>query len=93
MPTWTTIVTWLIVGALAGSLASNLFGLAKRGYTRLTNFGIGLAGALVGGALFNLLKIDLALGRISVSVQDLIAALVGSIILLVGARLYKTRNS
>jgi uncharacterized membrane protein YeaQ/YmgE (transglycosylase-associated protein family) len=93
MPPWTTFVTWLIVGALTGSLASNLFGLAKRGYSRLTNFGIGLAGALIGGALFRVLKIDLKLGQIALSVQDLLAALVGAVILLIGVRLYQTRNS
>jgi uncharacterized membrane protein YeaQ/YmgE (transglycosylase-associated protein family) len=93
MPSWTTLVTWLIVGAIAGSLASNIFGLAKRGYTRITNFGVGLAGALIGGALFRVLKINLALGKVSISLQDLLSALVGAMILLVGMRLYRTRNS
>ena len=93
MPSWTTLVTWLIVGALAGSLTSTLLRRAKRGHGLISNLGVGLVGALIGGALFRLLKIDLGLGDIAVSAQDLISALVGSLIFLAGVRLYKTRKS
>jgi len=47
------IGTWLIVGALAGSLAGVLVKRRKEGFGGLTNLGIGLVGALLGGALFS----------------------------------------
>jgi uncharacterized membrane protein YeaQ/YmgE (transglycosylase-associated protein family) len=93
MPTWTTIISWLIIGALAGSLTSNIMGRAKRGHSRLSNLGVGLIGALIGGAIFQLFNVDLALGQISVSLQDLLAALLGSLLFLGGLRLYKTRKA
>jgi uncharacterized membrane protein YeaQ/YmgE (transglycosylase-associated protein family) len=39
-------------------------------------------GALIGGAVFNLLNIDLGLGELAISFQDLIAAFTGSLIFL-----------
>jgi uncharacterized membrane protein YeaQ/YmgE (transglycosylase-associated protein family) len=41
-----------------------------------------MVGALIGGSLFRLFKIDLGLGELAVSLEDLIAALVGSLIFL-----------
>ena len=93
MPAWTTVVTWLIVGALAGSLTASLMGRTRRGHSRLSSLAVGLIGALIGGTLFRLLGIDLGLGKIAVSAQDLLAAFVGSLIFLAGVRLYKTRKS
>lgn len=47
------ILTWLIVGALAGFLASAL--IRGRGYGCLGNTIVGLVGAVIGGFLFSLL--------------------------------------
>ncbi len=44
--------------------------------------GVGLIGAAVGGFLFNLFGIDLGLGELAISFQDLVAAFVGSLIFL-----------
>ncbi|HET8841655.1 MAG TPA: GlsB/YeaQ/YmgE family stress response membrane protein [Ktedonobacteraceae bacterium] len=49
------VLTWLIVGALAGFLASVL--VRGRGYGCLGNTIVGLIGAVVGGFVFNLLGI------------------------------------
>lgn len=77
------VIVWLIVGGLAGSFAGMLVKRTKEGFGRWTNFGIGLVGAIVGGALFNLLKIDLGLlGELTISFDELIAAFVGSLIFL-----------
>lgn len=77
------VIVWLIVGGLAGSLAGMLVKRTKEGFGRWTNFGVGLAGAIIGGVLFNLLKIDLGLlGEVKVSLEELLAALVGSLIFL-----------
>ncbi|MGA2066013.1 MAG: GlsB/YeaQ/YmgE family stress response membrane protein [Thermoguttaceae bacterium] len=77
------IVTWLIVGALAGSLTGMLIKGRKEGFGHLLNLAIGLVGALIGGYLFKVLHISLGLlGQITISLQEVVAALVGSLIFL-----------
>ena len=77
------VIVWLIVGGLAGSLTGMLVKRTKEGFGRWTNLGIGLVGAIIGGTLFNLLKINLGLlGELRISFEELLAALVGSLIFL-----------
>lgn len=76
------IVVWLIVGALAGSLTGMVVRRSKKGFGRAQNLVIGLVGALIGGAFFNLFNINLGLGEIAITVEDLIAAFLGSLVLL-----------
>ena len=42
----------------------------------------GLVGAVVGGVVFEIFNVDLGLGDLSVSFEDLIAAFVGSVLVL-----------
>ena len=84
------VLVWLIVGLLAGSLAGLLVKRSKRGFGHLANLGLGLVGAVVGGYLFDLLRIDLGLANISVSLQDIVAAMVGSLLFLIA--LYLLNN-
>ena len=77
------VLVWLIVGLLAGSLTGLLVKRSKRGFGHLANLGLGLVGAVVGGYLFDLLRIDLGLANISVSLQDIVASLVGSLLFLI----------
>ena len=74
------IIVWLIVGACVGTAVGAVIKRKKEGFGKWTNIGIGLVGALIGGFLFEVLKIDLGIGHIAISFQDLIAAAVGSII-------------
>lgn len=76
--TVTEVVVWIIVDALAGSLAGLVVTRKKEGFGKYSNLGIGMAGALIGGFLFDVLKIDLGLANISISLQDPVAAFVGS---------------
>ncbi|MHC4759049.1 MAG: GlsB/YeaQ/YmgE family stress response membrane protein [Planctomycetota bacterium] len=76
------LVVWIIIGMLSGSLAGLAVKRNKKGFGWHINLGIGMAGALIGGFLFDLLNIDLGLANISVSVQDVVAAFVGSLIFL-----------
>jgi len=76
------IIVWLIVGALAGSFAGMVVKRQKAGFGGLGNLGVGLVGALIGGLLFNLFNIDLGLGGIAITFEDLLSAFVGSLILL-----------
>ncbi len=78
------VVTWLIVGAVAGWLAGMLVKRRKAGFGRTLNLGIGLVGALIGGALFKVLDIKIgALGSITISLQEVVAGVIGSLLFLV----------
>ena len=77
------IIVWLIVGGLAGTLAGRLMTFKKEGLGRWTNLGVGLAGALLGGGLFKIFHIDLGLGEINITFEDLIAAFLGSVLFVV----------
>ena len=74
------IIVWLIVGMLAGSLAGLVLKRRKSGYGHLANLGIGMAGAVIGGFIFNVLRIDMGLANISISAQDLVAAFLGALV-------------
>ena len=74
------IIVWLIIGALAGTLAGRIVTFSKQGFGFWTNLGVGMAGALVGGLLFWALHIDLGLGAIEISFEDVISAFVGSLL-------------
>lgn len=50
------LFTWLIIGAIAGFLASTL--VRGRGYGCLGNIVVGLIGAVIGGFLASLLNIQ-----------------------------------
>jgi uncharacterized membrane protein YeaQ/YmgE (transglycosylase-associated protein family) len=78
------IIIWLIIGALAGTLAGRLVTFSKQGLGFWTNLGLGMLGAVVGGGLFWLLGINLGLGEIKITFEELISAFVGSL-LCVGA--------
>ena len=74
------IIVWLIIGALAGTLAGRLMTFSKQGFGLWTNIGIGMLGALVGGFLFWLFGIDFGLAEIKITFEDLISAFVGSLL-------------
>ena len=83
MFTISEIIVWLIVGALAGTVIGTIVKRKKEGFGTMTNLGIGLVGAVIGGFLFNLFSIDLGLSQIQVSLQDIISACIGSLIFLI----------
>jgi len=76
-------IVWLIVGSLAGTLAGRLVTFKKEGLGRLTNLGVGMIGASIGGFLFNVFDIDFGLGAFKVTFEDLIAAFSGSMLFIV----------
>jgi uncharacterized membrane protein YeaQ/YmgE (transglycosylase-associated protein family) len=81
------IIVWLIIGALAGTLAGRPVTFTKRGFGPWINMGLGMLGALVGGFLFRLFHIDLGLGEIKITFEDLISAFVGSLVCIFAWRL------
>jgi uncharacterized membrane protein YeaQ/YmgE (transglycosylase-associated protein family) len=76
------LVVWLIIGALAGSLAGMVVTGTRKGYGPATNILLGLIGAVIGGYVFDKLNVNLGLGSITVSIDEVAAAFVGSLILL-----------
>jgi uncharacterized membrane protein YeaQ/YmgE (transglycosylase-associated protein family) len=82
------IVVWIIVGLIGGSLAGLIIKRERKGFGLLRNLGLGLAGALVGGLLFRLLRLLPELDRVMISLRDVVAAVVGSLIVLAGLWLW-----
>ena len=94
--TFGEVLIWLIVGGLMGSLVASITTRSKKGYGRVKNLLLGLAGALFGGLFFEALHVDLGLGDLSISFEDLIAAALGSVLLLVllwGLRRIRARST
>ena len=71
-------IVWLVVGGVAGTLAGMLVTFKKKGLGRWTNLGVGMVGALIGGLVLRVFKINLGLGEIKI--EDLIAAFFGSLL-------------
>jgi uncharacterized membrane protein YeaQ/YmgE (transglycosylase-associated protein family) len=69
------IVGWILVGLVAGWLASSIMG-TKRGL--LGNLALGLIGAVVGGLLFALL----GLGGATTILGSIVIATVGAVLVL-----------
>jgi uncharacterized membrane protein YeaQ/YmgE (transglycosylase-associated protein family) len=65
----------------------------RKGFGLLRNLGVGLVGALVGGLLFRLFGIWPGLDKIAISLRDILAAIVGSLILLIGLWIWKRSTS
>jgi uncharacterized membrane protein YeaQ/YmgE (transglycosylase-associated protein family) len=77
----TQIVTWIIIGAIAGYFAGRVMWGAN--FRPLRAIIIGLIGALVGGLLFNFLRISLPFTQgITITLNDLIVAFVGALVVL-----------
>ena len=85
------IIVWLVVGAIAGTLIGSIVKRSRKGFGAATNLGIGLVGALIGGLLFKALGLDLGLGNIAVSLEDIVAATLGSVLFLLILRIFKNR--
>ena len=89
MPDSEQILTWLVVGALAGAAAGSLV-RRKLYFTELIL--AGLLGAVVGGLAVEVLGIDLPDRTITINLGELLTAFIGAVIVIgyaeivVGAR-------
>ena len=72
----TSIIIWLIVGAVAGWLAGQI--MRGRGFGLVGNIIVGIVGAVVGGYILSALGISLGSGIVSA----IIGAVIGAVILL-----------
>lgn len=89
MPTVDEVIVWIIVGLIGGSLASRIVTWDRSGFGRVRDLGLGMAGALIGGLLFKIFGWLPALDRITVSLRNIVAAVIGSLILLLAIWLWQ----
>ena len=89
MPSFAQVVVWIIVGLIGGSLAGLIIKRDRKGFGALQNLGLGLVGALVGGLLFRLLGLWPELDQVAISLRDVVAAIVGSLIVLAGLWIWR----
>ena len=82
--TLTSIITWIIVGGVAGLLAEWLIGGIHTGC--IGTVIVGIIGAFVGGWLFSFLHISVGLSGL---VGDIVTAFVGAAVLLLVIRLFR----
>ena len=76
------IIVWIIVGGLAGTLAGRAVTFKREGLGRLANLLVGMIGAAIGSELFKLFRINFGLGELKVTFEDLIAAFLGSLLVI-----------
>ena len=79
-----TLLTWLIVGLIAGVLASLVMG--GTGYGLIGDIIIGIVGAFVGGWLFSVLGVTSPLGGLA---GTILVAFIGAVVLLFVIRLIR----
>ena len=89
MPSVDQFIVWLVVGILGGSLAGLVITWERAGFGHLRNLGLGLSGAVVGGLIFRLFGLFPRLDKISISLRDIVAAFLGSLILLAALWLWQ----
>jgi uncharacterized membrane protein YeaQ/YmgE (transglycosylase-associated protein family) len=89
MPSVDQLIVWVIVGLVGGGLAGLIITWERTGFGLLRNLGLGLAGALVGGLLFRLFGLFPRLDRVVISLRDVVAAVVGSLIVLAALWLWR----
>lgn len=73
------ILTWLILGLIAGFIASRLMG--GGGYGIVGDIVVGIVGALLGGFLFGLLTNDQS-GVTGLNLGSIVVAIIGACILI-----------
>jgi uncharacterized membrane protein YeaQ/YmgE (transglycosylase-associated protein family) len=83
------LAVWIIVGLLGGSIAGLLVKRERSGFGVGRNLGIGLIGALIGGFLFRLFGLFPGLDKVAISLRDVVAAVVGSLLVLAALWLWR----
>ena len=78
-----SILVWVVVGGVAGTIADWLVSGIRLGC--LSTVIVGIIGAFVGGWLLGLMNISIGTGI----VNDIITAAIGAIVVLLGLRLFR----
>lgn len=77
-------ITWLVVGIIAGLVASASVGGTRRG--RLGDIGVGMLGAFAAGWIFSRLGVGVPIGGLP---GNVLVAVIGAVVLLVLFRLLR----
>lgn len=85
------IVTWFIIGLLAGYVVAVLTNRPRSGTALFEVLGLGLVGALLGGFIFKFLGILTSLDAVSISLRDVVSGVVGALLLLLGVSIARKR--
>ena len=80
-------IGWIILGAIAGWLASIIMGTDER-QGCIVNIVVGIIGALIGGLIMNFMG---GQGVTGFNVRSLLVAVIGSVVLLAIARVFSGR--
>ena len=80
------LLAWLVVGAIAGFLASIV---VPTGLGLLGDIVVGVLGGFIGGYMFHAIG---EVGMTGFSLWSIFVAFVGAVVLLYGIRLFKGRN-
>jgi len=83
------LIVWIIVGILAGTMTGMIAKGDRRGFGVLRNLVLGMTGALLGGLLFRIFRLFPNLDKFSVSIRDLVSALIGSGLVLLVLRVWQ----
>ena len=87
------VLSLMIIGILwPVRLAGMVLTRKKEGLGKFENFGLGLVGALLGGLIVRLFKIDFGLGQIVLRWEDFVAAFIGCFVIVVGRKIYKKKK-
>jgi uncharacterized membrane protein YeaQ/YmgE (transglycosylase-associated protein family) len=82
----TNLITWIVVGLIAGFLAGKV--MREGGYGLIGDIVVGVLGGLLGGYLAtNLFHIKQ--GVTGINIESILVALCGAVVLLVGLRLLR----
>ncbi len=84
--TWDEIFGWVIMGALAGSLAG-FFSSGK--FTGAGRLLLGLAGGMIGGIVVHVAQIDFGWGPVLIRYEELLFSFVGAILLVIVGRVIR----
>ncbi len=86
------IINWLIVGGIAGGFVGMILTGRKQGYGWYKNLALGLLGGLIGGILFiKLIDLDFGMSKIRITLQELVAAVLGTLIVWLILKLTKKK--
>jgi uncharacterized membrane protein YeaQ/YmgE (transglycosylase-associated protein family) len=93
MPSIASILSWVLIGLVGGSLAGLITTWDRKGLGWVRNLGVGLAGAIVGGVLFRMFGLWTELDKITISLRDIVAACIGSLLVLIALWIWgRSRN-
>ncbi len=81
------LVSWVIMGLLVGGLIHQFSNLKKT-----TTVLLGLGGAFIGGIAANVAGLNIGLGPVLISYEELLASLLGGVLIVLIARWFASRR-